>query len=275
MEGHRARRRFSQNFLHDAHYVARIVDAIDPRPGERVVEIGPGLGALTAPLLQRCGTLAAVEIDRDLAARLRQRFAPAQLELIEGDALRLDWQRFAAADPRPLRIVGNLPYHISTPLLFALLPAAARVRDQHFMLQKEVVERMVAAPGGRDYGRLSVTLQFRYRLARLFVVPAGAFSPAPKVESAIVRLVPRPEGELPAVDAEALARVVAAAFGQRRKTLRNALSDLLDAAAIRACGIDPGARAETLPVAAFVALAQRLAAVAAGGGAEPGAGPGR
>jgi 16S rRNA (adenine1518-N6/adenine1519-N6)-dimethyltransferase len=275
MEGHRARRRFSQNFLHDAHYVARIVDAVDPQPGERVLEIGPGLGALTAPLLERCAAMTAVEIDRDLAARLRQRFDATQLQLIEGDALRLDWQRLAAADPRPLRIVGNLPYHISTPLLFALLPAAARVRDQHFMLQKEVVERMVAAPGGRDYGRLSVTLQFRYRLARLFVVPAGAFSPAPKVESAIVRLVPKPEGELPAVDAEAFARVVAAAFGQRRKTLRNALSDLLDAAAIRACGVDPGARAETLPVAAFVALAQRLAAAAAGVGAEPGAGPGR
>jgi len=258
MEGHRARRRFSQNFLHDAHYIERIVAAIDPRPGERIVEIGPGLGALTAPLVERAGTIAAVEIDRDLAARLRGRFATEQLTLIEADALALDWPALAAADPRPLRIVGNLPYHISTPLLFALLPIAARVRDQHFMLQKEVVDRMAAAPGGRDYGRLSVMLQFRYRVARLFTVPPGAFSPAPQVDSAIVRLLPRKAEELPAVDAGVFARVVTAAFGQRRKTLRNALGGLLDEASIRACGVDPGARAEALSVEAFVALAARV-----------------
>jgi 16S rRNA (adenine1518-N6/adenine1519-N6)-dimethyltransferase len=257
MEGHRARRRFSQNFLHDAHYIRRIVDAIDPRPGDRIVEIGPGLGALTEPLIERAGRVAAVEIDRDLAARLRDRFAAEQLSLIETDALALDWPALAAADPRPLRIVGNLPYHISTPLLFALLPIAARVRDQHFMLQKEVVDRMVASPGGRDYGRLSVMLQFRYRLARLLVVPPGAFSPVPKVDSAIVRLLPRPSDELPAVDGEVFGRVVTAAFGQRRKTLRNALAGLLDEASIRACGVDPGARAESLPVTAFAALAER------------------
>jgi 16S rRNA (adenine1518-N6/adenine1519-N6)-dimethyltransferase len=257
MEGHRARRRFSQNFLHDAHYIERIAAAIDPRPGERIVEIGPGLGALTAPLVSRAGAITAVEIDRDLAARLRSRFTPLQLDLIEGDALALDWEALAAADARPLRVVGNLPYHISTPLLFVLLPIAPRVRDQHFMLQKEVVDRMVADPGGRDYGRLSVMLQFRYRVTRLFIVPAGAFAPAPQVSSAIVRLVPRRLDELPSIDAEAFGRVVMAAFGQRRKTLRNALADLLDEAAIRACGIDPGARAETLPVEAFVALAER------------------
>jgi 16S rRNA (adenine1518-N6/adenine1519-N6)-dimethyltransferase len=266
MHGHRARKRFSQNFLHDARIVERIVAAIDPRPGERIVEIGPGLGALTQPLIERAGHITAVEIDRDLAARLRERFGADRLRLIEGDALRLDWAGLAAADegepqaPRPLRVVGNLPYHISTPLLFALLPAAARVRDQHFMLQKEVVDRMVAAAGSRDYGRLSVMLQFRYRLARLFVVPAGAFSPAPKVSSAIVRLLPRPPDELPAVDEAVFAAVVTTAFGQRRKTLRNALAALLDEAAIRACGVDPGARAETLPVEAFVALARRAAA---------------
>jgi len=257
MEGHRARRRFSQNFLHDAHYIGRIVDAIDPQPGDRIVEIGPGLGALTGPLVERAGTVAAVEIDRDLAARLRDRFTSEQLSLIEADALALDWPALAAADPRPLRIVGNLPYHISTPLLFALLPIAARVRDQHFMLQKEVVDRMVASPGGRDYGRLSVMLQFRYRLARLLVVPPGAFSPVPRVDSAIVRLLPRPADELPAIDSEAFGRVVTAAFGQRRKTLRNALAELLDETSIRACGVDPGARAESLPVAAFAALAER------------------
>jgi len=257
MEGHRARRRFSQNFLHDAHYIERIVAAIAPRPGDRIVEIGPGLGALTAPLIERATAITAVEIDRDLAARLRNRFGPGQLALVEGDALALDWPALAAADPRPLRIVGNLPYHISTPLLFALLPIAGHVRDQHFMLQKEVVDRMAAEPGAGDYGRLSVMLQFRYRVMRLFVVPAGAFSPAPQVSSAIVRLLPRPAGELPAVDAGVFARVVGAAFGQRRKTLRNALAEVLDEASIRACGVDPGARAETLPVAAFVALAQR------------------
>jgi len=264
MQGHRARRRFSQNFLHDAHYIERIVAAVDPRPGERLVEIGPGLGALTGPLVERAGAITAVEIDRDLAARLRGRFAPGQLTLVEGDALALDWRALAASDGRALRIVGNLPYHISTPLLFALLPVAGRVRDQHFMLQKEVVDRMVAEPGGRDYGRLSVMLQFRYRATRLFIVPPGAFSPAPKVSSAIVRMVPRPGDGLPPVDAEVFARVVTVAFGQRRKTLRNALVGVLDEQAVRACGIDPGARAETLPVAAFVALAERVAAAAAG-----------
>jgi 16S rRNA (adenine1518-N6/adenine1519-N6)-dimethyltransferase len=260
MEGHRARRRFSQNFLHDRHYVDRIVAAIDPKPGERIVEIGPGLGALTKPLIERAGGIAAVEIDRDLAQRLRLRFPPPLLALIEGDALELDWTGLAAADARPMRIVGNLPYHISTPLLFALLPVASRVRDQHFMLQKEVVDRMAAAPGGKDYGRLTVMLQHAYRVTRLFIVPAGAFSPAPKVDSAIVRLVPRPAAELPAIDAANFARVVAAAFGQRRKTLRNALAGLLDEGGIRACGIDPGARAESLAVDAFVALARLVPA---------------
>jgi 16S rRNA (adenine1518-N6/adenine1519-N6)-dimethyltransferase len=256
-ESHRARKRFSQNFLHDAHYIERIVEAIDPRPGERIVEIGPGLGALTAPLIARAGRIEGVEIDRDLTARLRERFTEEQLTLHEGDALQLDWARLAAVDERPLKIVGNLPYHISTPLLFTLLPVAARLRSQHFMLQKEVVDRIVAAPGSKDYGRLSVMLQFRYRAARLFIVPAGAFTPPPKVQSAIVRLTPIAEDALPQVDAKVFARVVTSAFGQRRKTLRNALAAMLAEDVIRAAGVDPGARAETLDVPAFVSLAQR------------------
>ena len=257
MHGHRARKRFSQNFLHDAHYIERIVAAVAAHPGDRIVEIGPGLGALTAPLIAAAGHLTCVEIDRDLAGRLRSRFTQDQLNLVEGDALAFDWSAFAACDARPLKIVGNLPYHISTPLLFALMPIAIRVQSQHFMLQKEVVDRMVAAPGGKDYGRLSVMLQQRYEVRRLFIVPAGAFSPAPQVQSAIVRLIPRATESLESVDTAQFARVVTAAFTQRRKTLRNALAAVLDERAIEAAGVDPGVRAEQLPVAAFLALARQ------------------
>ena len=281
---HRARRRFGQNFLHDAGVVARIVDAIDPRPGEIIVEIGPGQAALTSALIERVGHVRAIEIDRDRAARLRERFSVEKLTLMEADALKIDWNDVAASMCSPpvatrpppagarddlgaarrsslaLRIVGNLPYNISTPLLFALLPVAERVIDQHFMLQKEVVDRMVAAPGSKTYGRLSVMLQFRYRLTKLFDVPRGAFKPAPQVTSSVVRMQPHAVSELPEVDAEAFARVVAAAFGQRRKTLRNALSELLDADEIAASNVDPQARAETLSVESFVGLSRRLAA---------------
>lgn len=253
---HAPRKRFSQNFLHDAHWRARIVQAVAPQPGERIVEIGPGLAALTAPLVEAAGHLTAVEIDRDLAAGLRERFNAQQLTLIEGDALALDWPALAQTDPRPLRIVGNLPYNISTPLLFALLPVAHHVRDQHFMLQKEVVDRMAAAPGGADYGRLSVMLQLRYEVRRLFDVPPGAFHPVPRVMSSVVRLVPLPAAELPWVDLTVFARVVTAAFGQRRKTLRNALSKVLSAEGIASAGVDPQIRAEQLDVAAFVRLTQ-------------------
>jgi len=255
---HRARKRFGQNFLHDPGVVSRIVEAIDPRPGQAIVEIGPGQAALTSALIERAGHVRAIEIDRDLAARLRQRFSAEKLTLIEADALKIDWSDVAAT---PLRLVGNLPYNISTPLLFALLPVAERVIDQHFMLQKEVVDRMVAAPGSKTYGRLSVMLQFRYRLTKLFDVPRGAFKPAPQVTSSVVRMKPRVLSELPQVDAQAFARVVAAAFGQRRKTLRNALSELLDADQIAASGVDPQARAETLGVDSFVGLSRRLVAL--------------
>ena len=254
---HRARKRFGQNFLHDPTFVARIVDAVNPQPGQVIVEIGPGQAALTGALIERAGHIRAIEIDRDLVGRLRARFSAQELTLIEADALKIAWSEVA---PAPLRIVGNLPYNISTPLLFALLPVAERVSDQHFMLQKEVVDRMVAAPGSKTYGRLSVMLQFRYRLMKLFDVPRGAFKPAPQVTSSVVRMQPRAVSELHEVDADAFARVVAAAFGQRRKTLRNALSELLDADQIGACDVDPQARAETLGVESFVKLARRLAA---------------
>ncbi|MFM2055476.1 MAG: S-adenosylmethionine-6-N,N-adenosyl (rRNA) dimethyltransferase [Pseudomonadota bacterium] len=258
LEGHRARKRFGQNFLHDAHWIGRIVAAIDPLPGQTIVEIGPGQAALTRELVRAAGRASAVEIDRDLAAWLRTQFTPQQLTLIEADALTYDWSALATAQG-PLRIVGNLPYNISSPLLFELVGIADRVSDQHFMLQKEVVDRMVAAPGSKTYGRLSVMLQARYRLRKLFDVPPGAFTPAPQVTSSIVRMIPKPAAELPTVDATVFARVVAAAFGQRRKTLRNALASVLDEAAIRDAGVEPGARAETLDLPAFVRLAQAAA----------------
>ena len=253
---HRARKRFGQNFLHDQGVVARIVEAIDPRPGQAIVEIGPGRAALTGALIQRAGHIRAIEIDRDLAAALRARFSASELTLIEADALEVDWSDIATA---PLRLVGNLPYNISTPLLFALLPIAEHVIDQHFMLQKEVVDRMVAAPGSKTFGRLSVMLQFRYRLVKLFDVSRGAFTPAPQVTSSVVRMQPRAVAELPEIDADAFARVVASAFGQRRKTLRNALALLLGADDIVAAGVDPQARAETLSVQSFVDLTRRFA----------------
>lgn len=236
--------------------MARIVQAIDPLAGQPVVEIGPGLGALTGQLIEAAGRITAVEIDRDLAARLRERYPAEQLNLVEGDALELDWTALANTLGSGLRIVGNLPYNVSTPLLFALLPIADRVRDQHFMLQREVVERMAAPPGSKEYGRLSVTLQFRYRIDRLFNVAPGSFHPVPKVQSSIVRMTPLPASQVPEVSLEDFGAVVTAAFGQRRKTLRNSLSRLLDEGQVREAGVDPGARAETVDVAGFVRLAR-------------------
>jgi len=236
--------------------VARIVQAIDPRAGQAVVEIGPGLGALTGQLIDAAGRITAVEIDRDLAARLRESYPEERLHLVEGDALELDWTSLADSLGGRLRIVGNLPYNVSTPLLFALLPIAGRVHDQHFMLQREVVERMAAPPGSKEYGRLSVMLQFRYRIERLFNVAPGSFHPVPKVQSSIVRMTPLPVPQVPEVVFEDFGAVVTAAFGQRRKTLRNALSRLLTEVQIRDAGVDPGARAETVDVAGFVRLAR-------------------
>jgi 16S rRNA (adenine1518-N6/adenine1519-N6)-dimethyltransferase len=252
---HAPRKRFGQNFLADPHYVARIVAAIDPSPGDNVVEIGPGLGALTAPLVARAGRVTAIEIDRDLAARLATVFAPEQLDLVLGDALEYD---FAQLGPR-LRVVGNLPYYISSPLLFHLAQYDAQIADIHVMLQKEVVDRMTASPATKDYGRLTVMLRAKFAVTRLFVVPAGAFRPAPKVDSAVARLVPLGPEKPPIADQALFARVVAAAFGQRRKTLRNALAAICDTDALRDAGADPAARGETLAVGDFVRVANVLA----------------
>ena len=253
---HRARKRFGQNFLTDPNTVRRIIEAVRPGPTDTVVEIGPGLGALTEPLLAVLPRLHVVEIDRDLIARLRQRHDPDRLVIHEGDALAFDF----AALGEQLKVVGNLPYNISTPLLFHLAGFAAQVREMTFMLQKEVVMRMVVEPGGGDYGRLSVMLQYRFDMLRLFDVPPGAFRPAPKVTSSIVRMVPKPTESLTAVDADLLGEIVTAAFGQRRKTLRNTLKAIVAAGALEALGIDPGLRAERLTLADFVAISNHVAA---------------
>lgn len=253
---HRARKRFGQNFLTDPNTVRRIVDAIRPASDDNMVEIGPGLGAMTEPLLARLEHLHVVEIDRDLIARLAVRFGSEQLTIHEGDALKFDFATLAA----PLRVVGNLPYNISTPLLFHLAAFADRIRDMTFMLQKEVVMRIVAEPATADYGRLSVMLQYRFRVGRLFDVSPGAFTPAPKVMSSIVRLVPLPPEALNATDEALLERVVAAAFGQRRKTLRNTLREFMAEADFLALGIDSGLRGERLTVGDFVRIANHVSA---------------
>jgi 16S rRNA (adenine1518-N6/adenine1519-N6)-dimethyltransferase len=256
MDGHRARKRFGQNFLADPRYVARIVEAVDPRAGDNIVEIGPGLAALTEGLVMGAGRVTAIEIDRDLAARLREQFTPAHLVLHEADVLEFDLRSLG----KDLRVVGNLPYNISSPLLFRIAGVADIVRDVHVMLQKEVVARMTARPGTADYGRLTVMLHATFRIERLFLVPAGAFRPAPKVESAVARLVPLRDAAPAIADPALFSRVVAAAFMQRRKTLRNALSALADANAFDASGIDPQSRGETLSVDDFVRLADAIRA---------------
>ena len=259
-----AKKHLGQNFLHERGVIAKIVQAVDPRPGDAIVEIGPGQGALTFPLLDRHGALTAIEFDRDLHAPLQAAArAHGELRLVEGDVLDVDFgalaRELAPADGR-IRLVGNLPYNLSSPILFHALEHAGVVRDMHFMLQKEVVERMAAPPGSKVYGRLSVMLQAYCTVAPLFTVPPGAFRPAPKVDSAVVRLVPRPTGSIGIRDRARFAAIVRAAFGQRRKTLRNALAGTLDADAIVAAGLDPGARAEQLSVADFVRLAGLAAA---------------
>jgi 16S rRNA (adenine1518-N6/adenine1519-N6)-dimethyltransferase len=252
-----ARKRFGQHFLHDPATRQRILDAVDARPGDALVEIGPGRGALTRGLLAAAGRLDAVEIDRDLAAELERTFADNPgFVLHRADALRFDFAALSAERGQRLRIVGNLPYNVSTPLLFHLLESPPAIDDMHVMLQKEVIERIVAAPGSEHYGRLGVMLAPWIEARTLFEVGPGAFQPPPRVWSAVARLRMR---RSPAFEVdERYGRLVAAAFSQRRKTLRNACRTLLDAAAIEAAGIDPGARPETLTPAQFGALARQV-----------------
>lgn len=247
----RPRKRFGQHFLTDRHYLDAIVAAIAPARGDAMVEIGPGTGLLTGELAGRLEHLHVVEIDRDLASDLRKRFDPSRVSVHEGDALEFDFGKL----PAPLRVVGNLPYNVSTPILFRIAALDTRIADCTFMLQKEVVDRMVAAPATADYGRLSVMLQYRFAMRSLMRVPPGAFTPPPKVDSSVVRMVPLGARRLVARDEGKFERTVAAAFSQRRKTLRNATRSVLDPAAFERAGIDAGRRGETLSVAEFVALA--------------------
>jgi 16S rRNA (adenine1518-N6/adenine1519-N6)-dimethyltransferase len=246
----RARKRFGQHFLTDAHYLGRIVSAIDPKPGDTMVEIGPGTGILTTPLASVLSRLDVVEIDRDLAAALREKFPKGNVVVHEGDALDFDFTTLAS----PLRVVGNLPYNVSSPILFRMSDIADRIRDCVFMLQKEVVERMVAEPDTPDYGRLSVMLQYRFAMEMLVKVPPGAFTPPPKVDSAVVWMVPLGADRLRARDEALFGKIVAAAFSQRRKTLRNATRSLVEPEAFEKSGVDPSRRGETLSCAQFVAL---------------------
>lgn len=255
---HRARKRFGQNFLIDTHVINDIVAAINVKPDDHLVEIGPGLGALTDALVKVCRQLSAVEIDNDLAQRLDQRYADQKhFSLHRGDALKTDFAEIAAG--QAMRIVGNLPYNISTPLLFHLLSYRTSISDMYFMLQKEVVDRLAAPPGNKNYGRLSVMMQYHCQIQALFTVPPTAFNPAPKVTSAVVRLIPHIEPPHRAIDLDLFERLVKTCFQQRRKTLRNSLKVFTEGMIeLPKAGIDLGARPETLSVAEFVTLANLL-----------------
>jgi 16S rRNA (adenine1518-N6/adenine1519-N6)-dimethyltransferase len=256
-----AKKHLGQHFLHERGIIDKIVLAVNPQPGDRLVEIGPGQGAITFPLLDRHHALTVIEFDRDLIAPLTAAArAHGELTVLHRDVLEVDFTALAAEGDRQLRLVGNLPYNLSSPILFHALDHAAAIRDMHFMLQKEVVDRMAAGPGSKVYGRLSVMLQAYCAVTPLFKVPPGAFRPPPKVDSAVVRLVPRAPENIGVNDPRRFAQVVRAAFGQRRKTLRNALSGVADAALIEAAGLRPDARAEQIDVPGFVRLANIVAA---------------
>ncbi len=256
MKGHLPRKRFGQHFLTDSAIIDAIVAEIDPRPGQRLIEIGPGLGAMTHPVARRCGHLTVIELDRDLAAKLRRR---DNLDVIEADVLRVNFRDLAGQSQPPaasgLRIFGNLPYNISTPILIHLVDVADRVVDQHFMLQKEVVDRIVSAPGRKDYGRLSVLLQWRYHMEQVLQVPPEAFEPPPRVESAVIRMLPWPQPE--AVDRALLEELVAVAFSQRRKLLRHTLGRWLVERGVDE-GFDVQRRAEEVSVTEYISLAKKI-----------------
>ena len=258
MNEHRPRRHFGQNFLHDRNIIDKILTAIQPENDDHFIEIGPGHGALTGPLLAAVARLDVVEIDRDLAAAIERDIDDPKLTVHVGDALKFDFADIADG-ARSLRLVGNLPYNISTPLLFHFIDHSNLFRDAHVMLQREVVERMTAAPGSKTYGRLSVSLAARCDVEHLFVVRPGSFTPAPRVDSAVARLLPNPKRRARITNESAFDRVVAQAFNQRRKRLANALGGLIGATDIEALGVDPGARAETLDVDAFIAIGNRVA----------------
>ncbi|OMH32156.1 16S rRNA (adenine(1518)-N(6)/adenine(1519)-N(6))-dimethyltransferase RsmA [Motiliproteus sp. MSK22-1] len=256
---HKARKRFGQNFLQDGHIIRRIIRSISPKPGQHLVEIGPGLGAITEELLEAVGELDVVELDRDLIPILRTRFFSYEdkFRIHEGDALKFDFNSLLESEqsPQQLRVVGNLPYNISTPLIFHLLAHTGIIKDMHFMLQKEVVQRLAAQPGENNYGRLGIMAQYYCQVDNLFVVPPEAFDPRPKVDSAIVRLSPYAELPHPARDTKDFASIVRISFGQRRKTLRNNLKKTLPTEQIEALEIDPGIRPERLSLSDFVKLA--------------------
>ena len=257
---HRARKRFGQNFLHDQVVIEQITEAIRPLSGQRVVEIGPGMGALTGLLVERDCSLDVIELDRDLVPGLLAAFSlKPGFQLHNADALNFDFHSLLRADNREqLRVVGNLPYNISTPLIFKLLKDCAIIKDMHFMLQREVVERLAATPGNKQWGRLGIMAQYLCDVEHLFDVPPEAFRPAPKVQSAIVRMTPRETSPWPDCDAAALGKLAKAAFAQRRKTLRNNLKGIIDSEDLERLGIDPGARAETLAMEQLISITNAI-----------------
>ena len=257
-QGHRARKRFGQNFLHDPQVIGRIVKAIAPKPGETLVEIGPGLGALTEPVVAAAGHLTVIELDRDLAQRLREHPQLAEkLTIYQADAMKFDFNSLLQQGQK-LKVFGNLPYNVSTPLLFHLFSYADQIENMHFMLQKEVVQRMTASHGSKAYGRLSVMTQYYCQAMPVVEVGPGAFKPAPKVDSAVVRLIPKAVAKRANVPAEVLNRVCLEAFNQRRKTIRNCFSNIATAEQLESLGLNPTLRPEQLSVEQFTQLAQWL-----------------
>lgn len=265
--GHKARKRFGQNFLEDPYTIQQIVSTINPQADDRVVEIGPGLGALTQPIIDQVAAMAVVELDRDLIPHLKIAFATRpHFRIFEGDALRFDFtEAYKSLGQHPLRIIGNLPYNISTPLMFRLADFRHLIADMHFMLQKEVVDRLAAGPGDNNYGRLGIMMQYYFEVEACFVVPPEAFNPRPRVDSAIVRLRPHAIPPVAVDDLKQLNRVVTQAFSQRRKTLRNALKPLASETLLEAAGIAPDGRAETIELAAYARLANIISQQEAAG----------